>query len=52
MRLPALCAQKLEGVSEVSGLVKGVAAQVAELLAEARDPDKLSRMYVGWMPFA
>jgi ataxia telangiectasia mutated family protein len=30
------------------GEPRGVEAQVAALLQEAQDPDKLSRMYIGW----
>jgi len=40
--------QKLEGVAGGEGEPLGVAAQVDVLLAEARDPELLCRMFVGW----
>ncbi len=43
--------QKLEGAGAGSGVVTGARAQVAQLLADAQDPDRLSRMYIGWLPF-
>jgi len=39
--------QKLEGV-DGSSTSQGVQAQVSSLLAEAQDPEKLSRMFIGW----
>lgn len=30
------------------GEARGVEGQVQQLLADAQDPDKLSRMYIGW----
>ena len=43
--------QKLEGVDGWEGEPRSVSAQVAALLAEASDPDRLCRMYAGWAPF-
>lgn len=40
--------QKLEGLDGGEGEPRGVAGQVAALLAEAQDPERLARMYVGW----
>ena len=40
--------QKLEGLDQGQGGVKTIAGQVALLLAEAQDHEKLCRMYVGW----
>jgi len=42
--------QKLAGV-EVSGAPRNVPGQVAMLLADAQDPDKLCRMFPGWAPW-
>ncbi|GAX72620.1 hypothetical protein CEUSTIGMA_g76.t1 [Chlamydomonas eustigma] len=39
--------QKLDGV-EGDGGPRSVEGQVAQLLHDAQDPEKLSRMYVGW----
>jgi hypothetical protein len=47
----AIClaaAQKLEGTDGSGTAVRGVAATVSALLAEATDPDKLCRMFIGW----
>ena len=30
------------------GEARGVEGQVQQLLADAQDPDKLCRMYIGW----
>lgn len=43
--------QKLEGLDGGEGEPRSVAAQVNALLQEARDPERLCRMYVGWSPF-
>ncbi|PSC71129.1 serine threonine-kinase ATM isoform X1 [Micractinium conductrix] len=40
--------QKLEGVEAGEGEARGVEGQVQQLLADAADPDKLCRMYIGW----
>ena len=40
--------QKLEGLDTSEGEPRGVVGQVAGLLADAQDPEKLARMYVGW----
>jgi hypothetical protein len=40
--------QKLEGTDGTGTAVRGVAATVSALLAEASDPDKLCRMFIGW----
>ncbi|KAL4452130.1 hypothetical protein ABPG75_007792 [Micractinium tetrahymenae] len=40
--------QKLEGTEYGEGEARGVEGQVQQLLADAQDPDKLSRMYIGW----
>lgn len=41
--------QKLDGTED--GASRSVAGQVQKLIQEARDPDKLCRMYVGWSAF-
>jgi len=41
--------QKLDGTED--GASRSVAGQVQKLVQEARDPDKLCRMYVGWSAF-
>jgi serine-protein kinase ATM len=43
--------QKLEGIESGEGEASGVEGQVRRLIQEATDPDRLSRMYVGWAPF-
>ncbi|KAL6745969.1 kinase-like domain-containing protein [Haematococcus lacustris] len=43
--------QKLEGTDSGSDGPRGVSSQVSTLLAEATDPDKLCRMFVGWAPW-
>lgn len=40
--------KKLEGLDQGQGGVKTIAGQVAVLLAEAQDHEKLCRMYAGW----
>lgn len=40
--------QKLEGVEAGEGEARGVEGQVQQLLADAQDSDKLSKMYIGW----
>ncbi len=42
--------QKLEG-AEGGGAGRSVEAQVAALLAEATEPDRLCRLYIGWLAF-
>lgn len=39
---PTLCVRAGEGEA------RGVEGQVQQLLADAQDPDKLCRMYIGW----
>ncbi|MEW5311591.1 MAG: hypothetical protein WDW38_003293 [Sanguina aurantia] len=43
--------QKLEGTDGAEGRLRTIPGQVAALLREASDPDKLCRMYAGWAPF-
>lgn len=40
--------QKLSGTDSGEGAPRSVPGQVAALLAEAQDPNRLSRMYHGW----
>lgn len=42
---------KLQGYEDSSSFDKSVAGQVKLLINEARDPDKLGLMYVGWSPW-
>ena len=43
--------QKLQGYEGSSGESLSVQGQVKRLIAEAQDPDSLSRMYFGWQPW-
>lgn len=43
--------QKLDGQDVEGGVALSVEAQVGLLLQAAQDPDKLSRMFVGWAPW-
>lgn len=40
--------QKLEGTEGADGRLTTIPGQVASLLREAADPEKLCKMYVGW----
>jgi len=43
--------QKLEGIEAGDTSARGVEGQVQHLLAEAMNPENLSRMYIGWQPY-